>query len=368
MKYNDFIEYLNIFLDFFDLFFPIILIIFCIVFFSGLFTAIETAILVISEAKVLKLSKKEEKNSKYLFDVKKNISSSISSIVTINNIISIMGTTILTQYTVKKIGIEFTALSSILLTIFIIIYGKIIPKIIGEKYNDKIALSASKFIYYFSYLLKPFNFIITFNTKIFSKGNKTKTDEEDIRYQLKIANSNGVLSHDKFNYLESIFSLTNKNITDVMTPSTQLEYLNEKDNLFNSDIKHYIKTSSHSRIIVVGKDINEIRGYFLKNDAFLKYMDNPTIDELNVSRITKSVLIIEENINLNELLFKFQKEHHLIAVVKNKFGVTLGVITLEDIIEQIIGEIVDETDKYNDLRIVGKEKFKKFMELNYNKK
>jgi CBS domain containing-hemolysin-like protein len=369
---------------------PILFIIASIVVFSALLTGIETALLVISDVKILKLSKKGIKEAQKLVLIKKNMTKSVSSLVFMNNLVNIMGTTFLTQKTIEIFGAEATTITAFALTLCVILYAKIIPKVLGERYHEKIALISAPIVYFVSYLFTPLNFIIEFFVKAIAKGKlNTKIDEDDIKYHIKLAKEKGGVSSEKIDYLESIFNLTKNKVFDVMTPSTQLEYLNEKDNIYDKDIIKKMKVSHHSRIIVVGKDINEIRGYILKDDYFIHLINNPTSEEKTVdldasevkddlkaedptkikkviknkiSRFTKSILVVQDTITVNDLLKKLQSQHQMIAIVKNKFGVTLGVVTLEDIIEQIIGEIVDETDKYGDLRAHGKEKFSSWME------
>lgn len=364
MEYFSFLADPQFYIDFFIKVWPIILIIGATVFVLGILTSIETAILVISEAKIMKLAKKGSKNAEHLIEIKKNMTRSISGLVSMNTFVSTMGTTILTQQTIMFFGTSYTIITSIILSILIILFAKIIPKVIGERKHESIAMRSSGFVAWTGYLLTPFTVITVYIvTKLISGQKVSIIDEDDIRYQIKLAKEKGSFSKEKINYLESIFSLTKKKVCDVMTPSTQLEYLNEKDFIYDENIIQDMKKSSHSRIIIVGKDINDIRGYMLKDEYFIHLINNPnpSEDKNNVSRFTKSILIVEDTITVNELLNSLQSKHHMIAVVKNKFGVTLGVVTLEDIVEQIIGEITDETDKYSDLRERGKAKFKDFM-------
>jgi putative hemolysin len=361
----------SMYLDFAIKVWPIFLVMILTVFFLAVLTSIETAILVISEAKIMRLSKKGSKNAHHLIEIKKNMTRSISGLVSMNTFVSTMGTTLLAQQTILIFGGAFTFLTSFFLAIFIIIFAKIIPKLIGDRKHDSIAVKSAGFVAWSGYLLTPFTIVTVFIVSKLIGGQKASViEEEDIRYQLKLAREKGSFSKEKITYLESIFSLTKQTVCDVMTPSTQLEYLNEKDFIYEEKIVKDMKKSSHSRIIVVGKDINEIRGYMLKNDYFIHLINHPKEgDEKNkISRFTKSILIVEDDISVNSLLNSFQKQHQLIAVVKNKFGVTLGVVTIEDIIEQIIGEITDETDKYSDLRVRGEEKFQLYMTERSKKK
>lgn len=367
MDFPEFFSFLfdaSFYIDLGQKIWPIMLIIFVTVIILAVLTSIETAILVISEAKIMKLAKNGSKNALHLVEIKKNMTRSISGLVTMNTFATTIGTTLLAQQTMMIFGSGFTFVTSSILAIFIILFSKIIPKVLGERKHDSIAMKSAGFVAWSGYILTPFTAVVVFFvSKLISKHKGSIIEEDDIRYQIKLAKEKGSFSKEKISYLESIFSLTKKTVCDVMTPSTQLEYLTEKEYIYDEGVIKNIKKSSHSRIIIVGRDINEIRGYMLKDDYFIHLINNPSPkeDKNKVSRFTKSILIVEDTITINELLRSFQTKHHMIAVVKNKFGVTLGVVTLEDIVEQIIGEITDETDKYSDLRDHSKEKFKSFM-------
>jgi CBS domain containing-hemolysin-like protein len=137
-----------------------------------------------------------------------------------------------------------------------------------------------------------------------------------------------------------------------------LSFVREKNTLI--EVKDYIADCQHSRILVVGDTIDDVKGIVLKS-AILKHLVGPDEDEVEISTLVENVLKVREETRADSLLELFQKEKTHLAIVLDEYGALAGVVTLEDVLEVITGEIMDETDEVPDLEVAAREKSRQLM-------
>jgi len=155
--------------------------------------------------------------------------------------------------------------------------------------------------------------------------------------------------------IKGALSFSDKNVHDIMTPRTAMFCLNKDRNLNERSIRE-ISNTGHSRIPIFGKDRDEIVGILYAKDLIKNSWQNKTVGQM----ARKKAIFVDDNINLDELLEKFKKTRYHMFIVIDEYGSVEGLVTIEDVIEEIIGaEIVDEFDKYEDLQKFAKEKMKK---------
>lgn len=237
----------------------------------------------------------------------------------------------------------------------VIIFSEIIPKTIGEKHAEKTSLLVARPVMVITRLFTPLIWLIEKITSPFTKGKVgLTTNEEEIRLLAKIGQKQGVIENDESEMIQKVFLLNDKKAFDLMTPRITMTYLKSDQTL--KEAKDQIINSQHSRILVIKEVRDNIIGVTFKNELLLAIIEKKENEK--VSNFIHQVQFVPESEKADKLLLRFQKSRQHIAVVEGDYGGVSGIITLEDVLEVITGEIVDETDRVVDLQELAKEQRK----------
>ena len=329
----------------------------CIVLFmSAVCSGAEAALLSVPLVKVKKQASSQKQNAKILLSIREKINRPITTIVTLNNIANIGGSIYVGAIATSTLGNGWLGTFTGVLTFLIIVFGEIIPKTIGENYALSISLFAAKPILYLTKLLTPLVWCIEIITTPFiSKEKRKTTDESEIKYLAYIGKKEGVIEHRESEMIHKVFEFNDITAENIMTPRVAMTYININDKL--SEIQEKIINSQHSRIIVIRESIDDVAGVVIKSVLLSAIIHGKGNEP--VANFVSEVQFVAETAKTNNLLEAFQKnEQHLIVVV-DEYGGVSGVVTLEDVLEILIGEIVDETDKVADLQEFARRKHKR---------
>jgi CBS domain containing-hemolysin-like protein len=318
---------------------------------SGLLSMSETAIFSVPLSRIELMREKKLPSSKALVAIKDKMSRPIITIVVLNNFINIVGSMFIGVTASNIFGDQFLGLISAIVTMLIIFFAEIIPKTLGEKYAERIALRASPLILLISKLFTPIAWIVEFATSRFATTRKI-TSEEELRILSRLGHMEGSIEQDEREMIERVFTMNDITAEQIMTPRTVLERF--KSNKTLEEIKEILLSKPFSRYPVYSENIDHIIG-FVKTTTLLQALIEGH-ESKHVSEFIQTILEIPENMKADQLLVLFQKSKNHMAVVKDEFGGTTGVVTLEDVLEQIVGEIMDESDDITDLREFAKKK------------
>ncbi|MCG7948993.1 MAG: CBS domain-containing protein [Candidatus Thiodiazotropha taylori] len=166
-------------------------------------------------------------------------------------------------------------------------------------------------------------------------------DKEEIYNLLKEASERELLDDDALSMMEGAMLVSERRARDVMTPRAKLEVVRAVDDL--DEVLRVAIDSAHSRMPVVGEDVDEVLGMLLSKDL-LPFFQKQQRDRFNIHEVMREALFVPEAMRLNQLLKNLKKSRNHMAVVVDEYGSTAGVVTLEDLLEQIVGEIEDEHD------------------------
>ncbi len=313
---------------------------------SAIFSAIEAAVFSVSINKVRELEEKKKSGASHLLKIKGNIRRPITSLVIFTNIFNIAGSMIVGVMVTQSLGSSKVGIASAILTFLVIIFAEIIPKSIGDLYATPIALYTARPLLYTTKILKPFIVIIEFITSPIPRKRKGITEEE-IKALSKLGYLDGVIEKDEKEMINRIFLLNDLTARDIMTPRTVISAFEESQVL--GDLEEDIYHLPHSRIPVYRENLDNILGICSYKDlliALSKGEKDKKIGEI----IGQEATFVLETIKIDRLIPLFQEKRCHLAIVVDKFGGTAGVVSLEDVLEQIIGEVVDETDKEINLR------------------
>lgn len=322
---------------------------------SFLCSIAEAVILSVSVPFIKTKETEGKKTAVYLKNLKSKIDRPLSAILTVNTIAHTVGAAGVGAQAVYLFGEVYFGIISAALTIMILFFSEIIPKTIGAVYWRKLALPSAIIIMAMIYIAYPFVIVSEFITRLISKNKKAQTMSRDEVVALAhLGKKEGVLKESESKVIDNLLKLNDLSVSAIMTPRTVLVTAPE-DTLLGEFVKRK-EYLGFSRIPVYSENIDNITGYILNSDVLAKLAENS--DEIKLKEIKRPILTFYENYSIpkafKELIFK--KEH--IALIVDEHGGTRGIITLEDIIEAMLGlEIMDEKDIEANLQLLAKKKW-----------
>jgi len=236
-------------------------------------------------------------------------------------------------------------LVTILITFFLLVFGELIPKSIALSDPESVGLKTARLVERFSKIAIVFVKILTFSTNMLLKpfGRKTYTgrayvSEEEVRMLIREGREQGVFEPAEQALIHSVFEFTDMSAKEVMVPSTRMVTINI--NTPGEDIKNILAEEQFSRYPVKGKDLNDIRGILYVKD-FLNALAKGAVD---IRKLIKPPFFIPETMKISFLLKEMQRKRVHMALVIDEYGGVSGLVTMEDLLEEIVGEIRDEYD------------------------
>jgi len=339
---------------------PQILLIVLLTAINAFFSSAEMAIVSVNKSKIKKLSEEGNSKAKLLEKLIENPSNFLSTIqigITLAGFFSsASAATGISEYISKLLkplslpySQEFSMIVvTLILSYFTLVFGELVPKRIALKKADKIALLSVKPIYLISKLTKPFIKLLSFSTSLILKlsGNEDsdideKVSEEEIRYLISQSQKDGCIELVEKEMLYSIFEFNDKSVNEIMTPRNNMFAISIDSNI--EDILDEILESSFSRIPVYKDNIDNIIGVLYVKDLFIEAR-KVGFNNINLKKILHEPNFILETVKTNELfnILKVKKVH--LAILFDEYGGISGLVSMEDLIEEIVGDIEDEYD------------------------
>jgi len=323
---------------------------------NGLFALSEIAIVSSKNSRLEQFRSEGKKGSAKALELKKNPENFLSSVqvgITLIGIITgAYGGVNLAEDVVPLIErVSFLAGSAhqialvitvIGITYFAIVIGELVPKTIALNNPEKIAVKIAPFIYYFSRLFYPFVWLLAGSTAVVTRllGIKKVTSqitEVELRQILKSASSDGVIEKEQNLINERLFYFADKRAKHIMTPRTDLEWIDMDDSPEN--IRKAVLESKHSKLICSHGDIDNLQGLLYTRDYLQELSEKGNADP---ATLVVEPLVVPETLEAVKLWRLFQQKHFYTAIVVNEYGSLEGIITLHDIMENIIGEMPEE--------------------------
>ena len=246
----------------------------------------------------------------------------------------------------KIINTVAVVLVTLILSYFTLIFGELVPKRIAMKHKEKLANSVCGIISFLAAVLKPIIWFLTISTNavlrlvgIDPHEKEEPVSEEDIVLMLDAGADEGSLDHDDIEYIKNVFKLDKMTAEDVMTPRKSV--ISISYDASDKEILEIIEEESYSRIPVYEDNPDKIIGILHACDYLLKRNEK----NFNLKSILHTPVFVPETVSLDVLFKDMQTDHNHLAVVGNEYGETSGIVTMEDILEEIVGEIWDERDE-----------------------
>ena len=329
------------------------LITFCILLIlSGFFSASETAFFSISSSDIERLRNKRDYGSKqvvYLLEHPKRL---LITIIVGNTIVNIGAASLAAIVTLdicaafgvdQKIGI---LIDVVIVTFVILIVSEIIPKVAAVKNSIKIARNFAFPLTIFYYLFSPgvsiFHALTQWLTSTFKVGkNRLLLSEEELRSIVDMGEEKGTLQQDEKEMIHQIFEFSEKTVKEIMVPRIDMVCIPTDSKLNN--LLNLINKYLHSRIPLYKDKVDNIIGIIYAKDL-LPFVNRKSSEDPNLEKLVRPAYFVPEQKKIDELLREFQSQRIHMAIVVDEYGGTSGLVTLEDIIEEIVGEIQDEHD------------------------
>ncbi len=323
-----------------------------VIFGSAVCSMMEAALFSVSLNKAKVLEEQKVKGSARLVKIKESMHRPITVIVIFTNIFNILGSMMVGLVAVEVLGSAWLGLVSAVFTFSIILFSEIIPKSVGNIYAIPISLFIAGPLVLAVKIFNPFIRLIDFFTQPLNKRIRT-ISEDEIKMMSHLGHIEGSIETDEKEMIHQIFKLNDLSAKDIMTPRTVIEALKEDDVL--GEIQDKINSLSHSRVPVYRKNLDDIIGVCHQRDLLMALSRGEKKRKIKEFVKEDLSLFVSEDMKIDKLIPLFQKQKTHLAIVNDGFKGTAGVVTLEDVLEQIVGEIVDETDKEVDLREKAKE-------------
>jgi CBS domain containing-hemolysin-like protein len=312
----------------------------------------------LSTPKSFLLVKKEQGNkwANSYIELKTNVDKPLSAILSLNTVAHTVGAAGVGAQAVKVFGEASFGIVSAILTILILVITEIIPKTIGARYWRGLAMISSIITKIMIFITYPLVLMSSVITKALSKSFKVQTtSREEIAALASIGADEGVFSEKEHIIIQNILKLKNVKVIEIMTPRVVVAVADE--NLY---LKEFLESKDYlkfSRIPVFSENDENITGYVFRQTVFEQLAEEK--HDLKLKDIKRKILIVPSSTALYALWEKFleQKEH--IALIVDEYGGVDGIVTMEDIIETMLGlEIVDETDTVTDMQKYARERWK----------
>ncbi|MDY6064844.1 MAG: hemolysin family protein [Finegoldia sp.] len=337
----------------------LVAIVFCIIG-SSIFSSSETALVSLSDIKLRQLDDEKYKNAKKVKYLKDNFQTTLSTILIGNNIVNIAASSLATLFFTRFFPAKGAVLSTVVMTILVLIFGEVTPKTLAQSNSLDIALKVSPLIYLLTILFKPLVFLLNIVTKVVINlfgnvdDNDDKITEDEIKTIVEVSEEQGVLRDHETEMMMNALSLKDTLAIDIMTPRTSMLCLDI--NSLSDDISQLAENFSYSRIPIYEDNIDDIIGILHIKELAKIMLKNPN-EPINIKGLLKPAFYAYENISIIDLFVQMRTNNVSIAIIIDEYGGTSGLVTVEDIVEELVGEIDDEYDSKKEISPISENEF-----------
>jgi len=328
--------------------------------FSFLCSVAEAVILSISPSFVAHLEQQGKPLAKRLKKLKTNIDRSLAAILTLNTIAHTLGAGGAGAEAAAYFGDRYVGIAMAVLTLLILFLSEIVPKTVGALYWRQLAGPTATFVQLLIWILYPFIWISEILTKVITRGKSVHTfSRAEFAAMADVGVEKGQIEVSESRILKNLFKLPDLHAEDVMTPRTVVFALQQDMTL--DEVMEQHPEIPFSRIPIYGENRDDISGFVLKTDILLQKLQGH--GNKSLSELRRDIFAVPEDASL-ESVSEQLLEHklHLLLVI-DEYGGLAGVVSLEDVVETLIGiEIVDEADQIDDLRRLARQKWQERMQ------
>jgi len=323
-----------------------LLILLLLIFLSAFFSGTETAFVSLSDIKIQHLIDLKRRGINLVKKLMNNRQRLIITILIGNNLVNIAASSIATSLAIEIIKSNAIGIAIGIMTCIILVFGEIIPKNIAMHRNEIIAITAAPVLKIMQFIFFPaiiiFEWLTNFISRPLEKNqNEPIITEDEIKTVVNIGEEIGEIEQYEKIMIHNIFRFNDLHVNEIMTDRTKIFSINASDNV--KDILNEIVSQGFSRIPVYDENKDNIIGILYAKDILQATVESK--NNLNVKDLVRTAMIVPETMVIDKLLSEFKKNKVHIAMVVDEHGGISGLITIEDLLEEIVGDIYDETDK-----------------------
>lgn len=313
---------------------------------SAFFSSAETALTTVNRIQIQLLAEENNKKAKKVEKILDHSSKMLSAILIGNNIVNISASSLATTLTISVFGNAYVGLATGILTLLVLVFGEITPKSLASNFSLQLSLAYSGIIWWLMHILTPVIFIVeairTGLLKLMgvdpnAKGNRITEDE--LKTLVDVGLEEGAIENDEFEMITNVFSLDDSLAKDIMIPRIDMSFLHV-DATYEDVIELYRETS-YTRFPIYSDTRDTIIGTINVKDLLLYPKNEP----FHIRKLLREPHFTFEHKEVGTLLMEMQEGGISLMIVLDEYGATSGMITMEDILEEIVGEIRDEYDK-----------------------
>ncbi len=313
---------------------------------SAYFSATETAFSSMNRTRIKTMAEKGNPKATLAYRLSEKYDKLISTILIGNNVVNIAAASLGTVMFVRHYGDVGATISTVVVTVVVLIFGEITPKSIAKDCPERFATFSAPLINVFIWILKPLNLLFSlwkkFVAKLLKLENNSKMSQEELLMLVEEVQQEGSIDRSESELLKNAIEFTERDAEQILTHRVDLAAV--PITATKEEIADMFRQTKFSRLLVYEGNIDKIVGVLHQKDFYT----GRGITEKKLTSIITPAIFVMQNENINELLKKLQKEKSHIAVVLDEYGGTYGIVTMEDILEELVGEIWDEHDEVSE--------------------
>lgn len=320
-----------------------IIILVILVILSGFFSGVETAVMSLNQVKVKSLVKQNKKGAKDLEIIKNNPHRLIITILIGNNVCNIAAASIATVIFTELFGNAAVGIATGVMTFLVLVFGEITPKTIASQNAVKISLKVAKLLRFLAFVLAPiiwiFEKITLLISKMFNVKPESTLSEAELETIVSMGRKQGILEKEAAEMMHNVLKFGQTTVDEIMTPRVDMVNINGEEKV--GDVLDFIVKTPYSRYPVYEQTEDNIKGV-LDIDDVLKHIKNKKLGT-KIKKMIRPVTFIPESKEIDDLLTELEGKDVPMAIVVDEYGDVEGLITVEDILEEIVGDIFDKS-------------------------
>ncbi len=311
--------------------------------FSAMFSATETAYSSANRIRLKQIAGDGNKRAKLALEITDHFDKMLTAVLIGNNIVNIASASIGTVICTRWFGAAGPAWSTLIMTVIVLIFGEILPKSYAKENAESFALRMATPLHILIQVLTPLVWFFTRLKKLVtpkSGDNSPSVTEEELKFIIEEIEDEGVLESNESELVQSALEFDETSVDEIITHRVDMDAVEVNKPI--EELKEMFFNSTHSRIPVYEKKIDNIIGIVHQRDFFKSLLQNGTVD---LREIMQEVFFVPTSLKISQLMQEFQKRKCHVAIVTDQYGGVLGIATFEDVLEELVGDIWDESDE-----------------------
>ena len=313
---------------------------------SALFSSSETALTTVNRIRIRTLAGQGDKRAMTLLAVLQNPEKMLSVILIGNNVVNLYASSLATTVTLSLFGSKLVGVATGILTLAVLVFGEVAPKTMASRNAEQIALRAAGPVKCRMWLFTPLVFVVNNLARLVMKlfgadrpGKRELMTAEELRTIVQVGHEDGVIENSERKMIDNVFDFGDRSARDIMIPRIDMTCIDVEAGY--DELMEVVREEKYTRIPVYKESADTIVGILNIKDLLFRAQDKP----FRIAELMRKPLFTYEQKKTSELMVEMRKNYTNLAIVLDEYGVTAGMVTMEDILEEIVGEIRDEYDR-----------------------